>query len=59
MIFVFYLGKSKLEKIYSLFRKHQIDKLDDLILIKGKLEKKVSETNRLKTKYPYTAKHII
>ena len=33
----------KLEKIYSLFRKHQVDKLDDLILIKGKLEKKVSE----------------
>ena len=30
----------KLEKIYSLFRKHQVDKLDDLILIKGKLEKR-------------------
>ena len=37
----------KLEKIYSLFRKHQIDKLDDLILIKGKLEKKVSETENI------------
>ena len=37
----------KLEKIYSLFRKHQVDKLDDLILIKGKLEKKVSETENI------------
>ena len=37
----------KLEKIYSLFRKHQVDKLDDLILIKGKLEKKVSETDNI------------
>ena len=37
----------KLEKIYSLFRKHQVDKLDDLILIKGKLEKKVSETKNI------------
>ena len=39
----------KLEKIYSLFRKHQVDKLDDLILIKGKLEKKVSETENIDT----------
>ena len=37
----------KLEKIYSLFRKHQVDKLDDLILIKGRLEKKVSETENI------------
>tara|TARA_A200000113_G_scaffold68972_2_gene60251 strand:- start:4455 stop:6104 length:1650 start_codon:yes stop_codon:yes gene_type:complete len=37
----------KLEKIYSLFRKHQVDKLDDLILIKRKLEKKVSETENI------------
>ncbi len=37
----------KLEKIYSLFRKHQVDKLDDLILIKGKLEKKVLETENI------------
>jgi len=37
----------KLEKIYSLFRKHQVDNLDDLILIKGKLEKKVSETKNI------------
>ena len=39
----------KLEKIYSLFRKHKVDKLDDLILIKGKLEKKVSETENIDT----------
>jgi len=37
----------KLEKIYSLFRKHQVDKLDDLILIKEKLEKRVSETENI------------
>ncbi len=37
----------KLEKIYSLFRKHEINKLDDLMLIKEKLEKKVSETENL------------
>ena len=37
----------KLEKIYSLFRKHQVDKLDDLLLIKGRLEKKVSETENI------------
>ncbi len=37
----------KLENIYSLFRKHQVDKLDDLILIKEKLEKKVSETENI------------
>ena len=37
----------KLEKIYSLFRKHEIDKLDDLMLIKEKLEKKVSETENI------------
>ena len=26
----------KLEKIYSLFRKHEVNKLDDLMLIKEK-----------------------
>ena len=37
----------KLEKIYSLFRKHEVNKLDDLILIKEKIERKVSDTENL------------
>ena len=37
----------KLEKIYSLFRKHEVNKLDDLILIKEGLERKVSETENI------------
>ncbi|MFL2590901.1 MAG: DNA repair protein RecN [Flavobacteriaceae bacterium] len=37
----------KLEKIYSLFRKHKVSKLDDLILIKEGLERKVSETENI------------
>ena len=34
----------KLEKIYSLFRKHEVNKLDDLMFIKERLEREVSET---------------
>ena len=37
----------KLEKIYSLFRKHEVNKLDDLMLIKEKIERKVSDTENL------------
>ena len=37
----------KLEKIYSLFRKHEVSKLDDLMLIKERLEKKVLETENI------------
>ena len=37
----------KLEKIYSLFRKHGVNKLDDLILIRERLERKVSETENI------------
>ena len=37
----------KLEKIYSLFRKHEVNKLDDLMLIKEKIENKVSDTENL------------
>ena len=37
----------KLEKIHSLFRKHEVNKLDDLILIKEGLERKVSETENI------------
>ncbi len=37
----------KLEKIYSLFRKHEVNKLEDLILIKERLEGKVSETENI------------
>ena len=39
--------RKKLEKIYSLFRKHEVNKLDDLILIKEGLERKVSETENI------------
>ena len=37
----------KLEKIYSLFRKHEVNKLDELMLIKEKIERKVSDTENL------------
>ena len=37
----------KLEKIYSLFRKHGVSKLDELVKIKERLEKKVLETENL------------
>ena len=37
----------KLEKIYSLFRKHNVSKLDDLFLIKEGLERRVSETENI------------
>ena len=37
----------KLEKIYSLFRKHEVNKLDDLMLIKEKIERKISDTENL------------
>ena len=37
----------KLEKIYSLFRKHGVNKLDDLILVRERLERKVSETENI------------
>ena len=37
----------KLEKIYSLFRKHEVNKLHDLMLIKEKIERKVSDTENL------------
>ena len=37
----------KLEKIYSLFRKHEVNKLDDLISIKEKIRKKISKTENL------------
>jgi DNA repair protein RecN (Recombination protein N) len=37
----------KLEKIYSLFRKHDVNRLSDLTLIKEKLEKKVAEAENI------------
>ena len=37
----------KLEKIYSLFRKHEVNRLSDLILIKERLEKKVAEAKNI------------
>ena len=37
----------KLEKIYSLFRKHDVNRLSDLILIKERLEKKVAEAENI------------
>ncbi len=40
------LGK-KLEKVYSLFRKHNVNSMKDLILIKKGLEKKVLETENI------------
>ncbi len=40
------LGK-KLEKIYSLFRKHNVNSIKDLIIIKEGLEKKVLETETI------------
>ena len=37
----------KLEKIYSLFRKHDVISINDLLKIKQELEKKLSETEQL------------
>ena len=41
---------SKLEKIYSLFRKHNVNKLDDLKIIKERLEKKITDNQSFKEK---------
>ena len=38
---------NKLDKIHSLFQKHQVDNVFDLILIRDKLEKKLQTTNNI------------
>ena len=41
---------NKLDKIHSLFQKHQVDNIFDLILIRDKLEKKLQRTNIIDNK---------
>ena len=48
----------KLEKIYALFRKHEVNNLDGLLLIKERLERKIFETENLDTTISHEQKKL-
>ena len=48
----------KLEKIYALFRKHEVNNVDGLLLIKERLERKIFETENLDTTISHAQKKL-
>ena len=48
----------KLEKIYALFRKHEVNNVDGLLLIKERLERKIFETENLDTTISHEQKKL-